>query len=331
LLAPPLPPAPLPAWLFPAPVPWPPLDPLRPSSVLRRFEGGIQYPDLQLRNHRLLTHSVEVDGMGSALRLFAIAIDLRGGLNQISQQASRAFHRPDQLPSRTVRCRPDRSRDPESHNQLVNHRKLWRPDGCRCSGTVWSQQGPKLVGNDTVGTPGRGSSVSLSVDGNTAVVGGPADGVGSFYSPIGAAWVFTRSDGIWSQQGPKLVGTGAIGNAQRGTSVSLSADGNTAIVSGRTDNFGIGATWVYTRSRGIWNQQAQLVGPDALSNAQQGFSISFPAMGTPPLSAGLGFDNRIGGAAWVFTRVGGVWNQQAKLVGTGSTGGAPTRLFCVPI
>ena len=36
----------------------------------------------------------------------------------------------------------------------------------------------------------------------------------------------------FGQQGPKLVGTGASGNAAQGFSVSLSGDGNTAIVGG---------------------------------------------------------------------------------------------------
>ena len=52
---------------------------------------------------------------------------------------------------------------------------------------------------------------------------------------------------MWTQQGNKLVGTGAVGNAQQGISVSLSSDGNTAIVGGPTDNGEAGAAWVYTR------------------------------------------------------------------------------------
>jgi hypothetical protein len=48
--------------------------------------------------------------------------------------------------------------------------------------------------------PGQfGSSVALSADGSTALVGGPQDDNGA-----GAVWVFTRSGGAWSQQGPKL-------------------------------------------------------------------------------------------------------------------------------
>ena len=75
--------------------------------------------------------------------------------------------------------------------------------------------------------PNKAVSVSLSADGNTAIVGGLSDNGGA-----GAAWVYTRSGGVWTQQGNKLVGTGAIGAAQQGISVSLSSDGNTAIVGG---------------------------------------------------------------------------------------------------
>jgi hypothetical protein len=55
------------------------------------------------------------------------------------------------------------------------------------------------------------------------------------------------SGGVWTQQGSKLVGTGAVGNAYQGRSVSLSADGSTAIVGGSDDNDSAGAAWVFTR------------------------------------------------------------------------------------
>jgi hypothetical protein len=74
--------------------------------------------------------------------------------------------------------------------------------------------------------------------------------------------------GVWTQQGPKLVGTGAAGNANQGWSVAISGDGNTAIVGGRSDNSNAGAAWVYTRSNGgIWTQQgSKLVGTGAVGN-----------------------------------------------------------------
>jgi hypothetical protein len=33
-------------------------------------------------------------------------------------------------------------------------------------------------------------------------------------------WVFTRSNGAWTQQGIKLVGTGAVGGAAQGVSAT---------------------------------------------------------------------------------------------------------------
>jgi hypothetical protein len=71
----------------------------------------------------------------------------------------------------------------------------------------------------------QGWSVALSADGNTAIVGGPGDDSVSHDGGIGAAWVFTRSGGVWTQQGNKLAGTDAVGMAEQGISVSLSGDG----------------------------------------------------------------------------------------------------------
>jgi hypothetical protein len=123
--------------------------------------------------------------------------------------------------------------------------------GALCAPTQaqFTQQS-KLVGTDAVGEAVQGYSASVSGDGNTAIFGGPSDNDGT-----GAVWVFTRSAGIWSQQGPKLVGTGAIGPPVfQGYSVSLSADGNTGLVGGYGDDNQLGAAWVFKRERGVWSQ-----------------------------------------------------------------------------
>jgi len=182
------------------------------------------------------------------------------------------------------------------------------------SGGLWSQQGDKLVGMGAVGYAGQGKSVSLSADGNTAIVGGIYDS-----SFTGAAWVFTRSGGVWTQQ-TKLVGTGTVGHSYQGRSVSLSADGNTAIVGGADDNFSLGAAWIFIRSGGVWTQQAKLVGTGGVGNAQQGKSVSLSADGNTAIVGGW-WDNSQTGAAWIFTRTGGVWTQQgSKLLDSGVVG-----------
>src|SRR5258708_458655 len=107
--------------------------------------------------------------------------------------------------------------------------------------------GPKLIGTGVVGTASsQGYSVALSANGNTALVGGASDN-----SDVGGAWVFTRAAGVWSQQGTKLVGTGAVGAATHGTAAALSADGNTALVGASQDNSNVGAAWGFTGAAGI--------------------------------------------------------------------------------
>jgi antibiotic biosynthesis monooxygenase (ABM) superfamily enzyme len=187
------------------------------------------------------------------------------------------------------------------------------------NGDVWTQQGPKLVGAGAARAGGnQGWGVSLSADGNTALVGAPGDN-----DNVGAAWVWTRSGGVWTQQGPKLVGSDAAGSSAQGYAVSLSADGNTALVGGYWDNGYTGAVWVWTRSGGVWTQQGpKLVGSGALRNAFQGLSVALSANGDTALVGGP-VDGGSIGAAWVWTRNGGVWTQQGpKLVGSGATGAA---------
>src|SRR5262245_27071482 len=77
---------------------------------------------------------------------------------------------------------------------------------CQTALAQFLPQASKLVGTDMAGASQQGSSVALSADGNTAIVGGPRD----YNGYAGAAWVFTRGAGGWTQQGSKLVGTGAI-------------------------------------------------------------------------------------------------------------------------
>jgi hypothetical protein len=177
----------------------------------------------------------------------------------------------------------------------------------------FAQQGPKLVGTGAVGVAGgalQGWSVALSSDGNTALVGGPDDNLQNDHA-IGAAWVFTRSNGAWIQQGQKLVGTGASANSGQGWSVALSGDGNTALIAGPNDR----TAWAFTRSNGVWTQQAQLF------NASGAVSVTLSADGNTAVIGAPG-DNVEVGAAWVFTRSNGEWTQGQKLAANDEAGQA---------
>ena len=115
-------------------------------------------------------------------------------------------------------------------------------------------------------------------------MGGPGDETPSpdtttsVHLSDGAAWVFTRSGGVWSQQDDKLVGAvvPATSNPGKGFSVALGGGGNTALVGGPADNANTGAAWVFTNSGGgTWKQQGRkLVASNAIGTASQGASIA---------------------------------------------------------
>jgi len=177
------------------------------------------------------------------------------------------------------------------------------------------QQGSKLTASDEAGAGYVGDSVALSADGNTALIGGPDDN-----NRAGAAWVFTRSGSTWTQQGAKLTGGGESGAGRFGSSVALSADGNTALIGGWYDNSFVGAAWVFTRSGSTWTQQ----GPKLTDSAARGFgeSVALSSDANTALIGSSADGTSNTGAAWVFTRSGSTWTQQgAKLTGGGGYGG----------
>jgi IPT/TIG domain/FG-GAP repeat len=100
------------------------------------------------------------------------------------------------------------------------------------SGSTWTQQGSKLTGSgETVFPVGGyfGSSVALSGDGNTALIGGPVDN-----SFVGAAWVFTPTPTITNVNpygGPEAGGTSVTITGTHFTGVTAVKFGSTSATS----------------------------------------------------------------------------------------------------
>ena len=183
-------------------------------------------------------------------------------------------------------------------------------------------RGEELVGSvscfDMSGSQ-QGYSVALSADGSTALIGGPLDCAHS-----GAAWVFTRSNGVWTQQGSKLHGTGAVSSRSQGWAVALSGDGNTCVVGEPDDNGYAGAVWVFTRGNGSWTQQgSKLVANDVTELAYFGQSVALSGDGNTLLVG-----TRLGDVARIFTRTNGVLGPAGhKACERGRERKCPTRLF----
>jgi hypothetical protein len=175
------------------------------------------------------------------------------------------------------------------------------------AGGSWSQT-QTLLADDGSAFATFGSSVAL--DGTTVVVG--AAGVDSY---VGAAYVFDGSGGTWLQTG-KLVADDGVATEFFGISVAVS--GSTALVGAynqRVDGHnGQGSAYLFTGSGGTWAQQQKLTASDGAAGARFGLSVALDGSTALVGSyfAAIG-GNAQQGAAYVFTRTGGTWNETDKL------------------
>jgi hypothetical protein len=165
----------------------------------------------------------------------------------------------------------------------------------------WTQQG-KLLAAD--GAPGDHFGWSVALDGDTALIGAWRND---------SAYVFTRdAQGLWTQE-EKLVAADGVGYMEFGWSVALSVD--TALIGAECDNDCAGSAYVFTRDAGSnWTQQAKLIGTDVSYGQQFGGSVALD--GDTALIGSIADDDNgpDSGSAYVFTRSGSTWTQQAKLI-----------------
>jgi hypothetical protein len=173
------------------------------------------------------------------------------------------------------------------------------------SGTTWSQQA-MLTGSDLTGRDEFGTSVALSTDGNTALVGQAT------YAPVtgiqGSAYIFTRSGVTWSQQ-QKITASDSGTTDNFGQSVALSANGNTALVSAPFNSAGAdrgGAAYSFTRSGVTWTQEAKITGVTA--NQELGFSISLSADGNTAALTGSSLSTTS-----IYVRSASTWSFQSSI------------------
>ncbi|HUN81536.1 MAG TPA: FG-GAP repeat protein [Phycisphaerae bacterium] len=186
------------------------------------------------------------------------------------------------------------------------------------SGVTWTQQA-KLTASDAAA--GDEFGVSVAIEGNTIVVGAASDD-NTGGADAGSAYVFTRSGTFWAQQAKLTASDGAAGDSF-GYSVALS--GSSAIVGAGSDDTtagsNAGSAYVFIRCGTVWTEQAKLVASDGAAN--DAFGVSVAISGDMAIVGASGDDTPAGsdaGSAYVFTRSGGAWVQQAKL--TASDAGA---------
>jgi len=200
-----------------------------------------------------------------------------------------------------------------------------------------------------------GFAVALSGDGNTLAVGAPNEDGGSTginnasnesVSNAGAVYVFTKSNGTWSEVAYVKASNPGVDDAF-GTSVALSGDGNTLAVGAvleasnstginsapNESAFGAGAVYVYIRTAGTWSQQAYVKASNAGASDMFGSSVALSGDGNT-LAVGASFESSgttginslpdelagFAGAVYVYTRGAGTWSQQAYVKASNTEG-----------
>ena len=168
---------------------------------------------------------------------------------------------------------------------------------------------------------------SVALDDSTLVIGSRLADVGGWLS-AGAAYVFTKANGAWTQQA-KLTASDGLSLAYLGYSVVV--DGDTVLAGalgsdrsfGRTGN---GSAYVFAKPASGWadgNETAKLTASDLQPSDYFGFSVALDG-DTAVIGArqhngpGTGAGS---GAAYVFTRESGVWGEKAKLTASDAAAG----------
>jgi len=224
------------------------------------------------------------------------------------------------------------------------------------AGTTWTQQAYVKASN-TGATDNFGVTVALSADGSTLAVGAiyeasasagingnQADNSLSF---AGAAYVFSRAGTTWTQQA-YVKASNPGGSDYFGIGIALSADGSTLAAAAYHESSaatGIngnqaddsanvsGAVYVYTRGGTTWTQQAYVKAFNTDAGDQFGSSVALSADGSTLAVGAFGEDSAAtgvggnsgnaafdSGAAYVFTRTGTTWTQQAYVKASNTEG-----------
>jgi hypothetical protein len=172
-------------------------------------------------------------------------------------------------------------------------------------GEGWTWQA-KLTASDAGADDAFGWSVAVS--GEKALVGAALDD-GEIAFHAGSAYVFARTGEGWTEQA-KLTDSDPGAFDSFGWSVAITGD--TALVGDLFDDnpgeTSEGSVHVFTRSGGLWTEQAKLTASNGVGQIRFGDSVAL--VGDTALIGAL---STIAGSAYVFTRSGGVWTQQAEL------------------
>jgi hypothetical protein len=180
----------------------------------------------------------------------------------------------------------------------------------------WPNDPVKIYGSDTSNSR-FGSSISMTGDGMRLVVGEDYNSQNGF-TTAGKAYIFKNNSGSWIQEAV-LIPLDRVNGDYFGCSVDITDDGTRVIVGASQggSSYQKGKVYIFTRSGTTWSQEAKLVANDGNYEDKFGYSVSINNAGDrvvigAPYSEVNPYSNV--GKAYIFTRSGTTWIQQAILI-----------------
>jgi hypothetical protein len=182
------------------------------------------------------------------------------------------------------------------------------------TGATWTQQAELVAGN---GVADDRFGYAVALDGSTAVVGAP-----QHIATGGAAYVFVRAFGVWSQQA-FLQASGTSPDDLFGSAVSVAGDlavvGSWAHDGPAADS---GAAYLYARTGTAWGAPMSLGGTTNAAGDFFGSAVAVSGttviVGAPGADVGTSFDQ---GTVYSYAPVAGVWSFEAEVRTTDATAG----------
>ncbi len=180
------------------------------------------------------------------------------------------------------------------------------------TGTSWAEE-QKLTASDGANYDYFG--VSVSIDEDYAIIGAYRDD-NSNGNDAGSAYIFKRTGTSWAEE-QKL--TASDGTADDSFGLTVSIEGNYAIVGAYHDDTLTGSAYVFKRSDSSWIQEDKLTASDGATGDQFGSSVSIN--GDYVIIGAYGDDSNgiDAGSAYIFKRTGTNWNEEDKLLASDSS------------
>ncbi len=168
------------------------------------------------------------------------------------------------------------------------------------TGNSWIEE-DKLTLNTSNSTNDVNFGHSVSIYGDYALIGAPLNEY-----TIGSAYIFKRDGNKWTEE-DKLSPSDGVTYDWFGYSVSIYGD--YALIGAH--NGGFGSAYVFKRSGTTWTEEDKLLAGDGEEGDWFGYSVSlnsdYALLGAP-------FKDNAVGSAYVFKRLGTIWEEEEKLV-----------------